>query len=590
MKRMIISLVALMLVLVSTRLVAQVPRVINYQGTLLGSDEQPVAEGEYQITFRIYDFEGTELWSEVHPKVSVSAGMFGVLLGTVSPLGIDFNTQCFLGIQVGNDPELEPRMQLTSAVYSLNSDRVQGYGVSESPTPNTLLPLDANGQIPASAIPGSSGAGGNYLRKNSPDTSRGTNPSPMLLVSNEGELSGDGINGRSIAGRGVEGRSENHNGIVGWTDASDKSGVFGHSGNGSGVTGHSETNAGVAGWTGASNRSGVFGSSTDGRGMTGRSDKNDGAVGWTGAGDKSGVFGHSTSGSGVTGRSDTNDGTVGWTGASDKSGVRGFSTDGRGVVGRSDKNNGLVGWTGASDKGGVYGHSVNGFGMEAHSDNNNAIRAHSSSTNQWVPTIYGQNVGTGDGIYGWSQNRHGIFGVTYSSDPNHAGIYAVNNGAGYAARFDGTAMTKVLEITGGSDLSEQFEIHPYESGLAPSPGMVVSIDPEGEGGLVVSREACDRRVAGIISGAGGVQPGMLMGQKGSKADGSTPVALTGRVYCWADASDGAIQPGDLLTTSDTPGHAMKVTDYTKARGAILGKAMSSLEQGRGLLLVLVTLQ
>jgi len=68
------------------------------------------------------------------------------------------------------------------------------------------------------------------------------------------------------------------------------------------------------------------------------------------------------------------------------------------------------------------------------------------------------------------------------------------------------------------------------------------------------------------------------------------VALTGRVYCLVDASYGAIEPGDLLTTSDTAGHAMKVTNHTKAHGAIIGKAMTRLEQGKGLVLVLVTLQ
>ena len=89
---------------------------------------------------------------------------------------------------------------------------------------------------------------------------------------------------------------------------------------------------------------------------------------------------------------------------------------------------------------------------------------------------------------------------------------------------------------------------------------------------------------------GGVKPGMLMGQKGSEADGASPVALTGRVYCLADASNVSIQPGDLLTSSDVPGHAMRVTDYERARGAVLGKAMSSLKHGRGLVLVLVNLQ
>ena len=97
-------------------------------------------------------------------------------------------------------------------------------------------------------------------------------------------------------------------------------------------------------------------------------------------------------------------------------------------------------------------------------------------------------------------------------------------------------------------------------------------------------------MAGIISGAGGVKPGILLTQTGSEADGDYPVALTGRVYAWADASGGPIAPGDLLTTSDTPGHVMKVTDHARAQGAIIGKAMSSLDEGRDLVLVLVALQ
>jgi hypothetical protein len=71
---------------------------------------------------------------------------------------------------------------------------------------------------------------------------------------------------------------------------------------------------------------------------------------------------------------------------------------------------------------------------------------------------------------------------------------------------------------------------------------------------------------------------------------SRPVSLSGRVYVWADAAHDPIQPGDLLTTSDIPGHAMKVTDYSRAQGAVLGKAMSALPAGKGLVLVLVSLQ
>ncbi len=165
--------------------------------------------------------------------------------------------------------------------------------------------------------------------------------------------------------------------------------------------------------------------------------------------------------------------------------------------------------------------------------------------------------------------------------------------------INGITRTKVIEITGGSDLSEKFDIskpHNIKNYIKQKddfkiePGMVTSIDPKNPGKLLVSSKAYDRTVAGIISGAGGVQPGMLMGQKGSEADGEYPVALTGRVYCKADATLGGIQPGDLLTTSDTPGYVMKVSDYERSHGATIGKAMSSLDKGKGMVLVLVSLQ
>ena len=151
----------------------------------------------------------------------------------------------------------------------------------------------------------------------------------------------------------------------------------------------------------------------------------------------------------------------------------------------------------------------------------------------------------------------------------------------------GTTRTHVLEITGGADLAEPFQVGAQAS---VRPGMVVAIDPAAPGALRIADLPYDRTVAGVVSGAKGIRSGMVMRQEGSAAEGDLPVALTGRVYAWADASYGAIEPGDLLTTSGTPGHAMKVTDHAKAQGAILGKAMSRLEKGTGLVLVLVSLQ
>jgi hypothetical protein len=68
------------------------------------------------------------------------------------------------------------------------------------------------------------------------------------------------------------------------------------------------------------------------------------------------------------------------------------------------------------------------------------------------------------------------------------------------------------------------------------------------------------------------------------------VALSGRVFVLADTSAGGIKPGDLLTSGATPGYAMKAADPLRRQGAILGKAMTGLSEGRGFVLVLVTLQ
>lgn len=150
---------------------------------------------------------------------------------------------------------------------------------------------------------------------------------------------------------------------------------------------------------------------------------------------------------------------------------------------------------------------------------------------------------------------------------------------------NGTTKTSVLEITGGSDLSEQFTVTSNAE-----PGTVLCIDVDNPGALVGSTKAYDRTVAGVVSGAGGLNVGMLMGQEGSVAHGAHPVALTGRVYVKATNAGGVIVPGDLLTTSDVAGHAMKVTDYSQAHGAVIGKALTALDAETGLVLVLVSLQ
>lgn len=144
----------------------------------------------------------------------------------------------------------------------------------------------------------------------------------------------------------------------------------------------------------------------------------------------------------------------------------------------------------------------------------------------------------------------------------------------------------IVEIRGGADLAEPFMV----SDIQPIPvGSALVIDDINPGKLKLSDEPYDRRIAGVASGANGLQPGLLLTQ-GTPLDGSVLVAMSGRVFAFATAKNGSIRPGDLLTTSDISGHLMKATDTERAKGAVVGKAMSILETGEGLVLTLINLQ
>lgn len=169
--------------------------------------------------------------------------------------------------------------------------------------------------------------------------------------------------------------------------------------------------------------------------------------------------------------------------------------------------------------------------------------------------------------------------ITYGTDTNPTANEKI-----VQFRPDGTTVVQVLEIT-GADVAERFPVSDRVE-----PGMVVEIDPQNPGQLRLASGAYNRRVAGVVSGAGDLPVGAILGNLPGK-ENAPPIALSGRVWVHCDATERAIEPGDLLTTADRPGHAMKVEDHGRATGATIGKAMSSLEKGRtGLVLVLVNLQ
>ena len=168
------------------------------------------------------------------------------------------------------------------------------------------------------------------------------------------------------------------------------------------------------------------------------------------------------------------------------------------------------------------------------------------------------------------------------SDGGGAGLLVMRNAAGAdSIVLDGKAGDIVLA---NADCAEEFDIAETED---VEPGTVMVLDQEGQ--LEKSKEAYDRRVAGVITGAGDYTPGIILGRQCSQHK-RMPVALVGKAYCKVDAQYAPIEVGDLLTTSSTAGHAMKADDPQKAFGAVLGKALRPLQQGRGLIPILIALQ
>jgi hypothetical protein len=254
-------------------------------------------------------------------------------------------------------------------------------------------------------------------------------------------------------------------------------------------------------------------------------------------------------------------------------------SDGRGVWGSAQgEGTGVYGTT--QDNVGVWGVASPTNTTETcyavYGSGGNADNSHG---------VYGTVSGAGTGVYGVSVNGEGVRGFSSTS---YGGYFDTGTAGGVALWVQGTASVGVLTIRGGADLAEKFEFNDQATEIKP--GMVVMIDDEHTGGMELATGAYNRKVAGVISGANELAAGMVLGDfEGHKNPHA--VALTGRVWTYVDASDKAVEAGDLLTTSNTPGYAMPVIDDSKAHGATIGKAMSSLAKGeKGMVLVLVNLQ
>ncbi|NRQ32442.1 hypothetical protein HII36_11410 [Nonomuraea sp. NN258] len=141
-------------------------------------------------------------------------------------------------------------------------------------------------------------------------------------------------------------------------------------------------------------------------------------------------------------------------------------------------------------------------------------------------------------------------------------------------------------------MAEQFDLaEEMTDADEAGPGTVLVLNEQGA--LTVCTRSYDSRVAGVVSGAGDRKPALILDRRDPDASGSgaqrRAVAVMGKVWCRADATTQPIQVGNLLTTSSIPGHTMAANDRDAAFGAVLGKALTPLASGTGMVLALVGL-
>jgi hypothetical protein len=283
--------------------------------------------------------------------------------------------------------------------------------------------------------------------------------------------------------------------------------------------------------------------------------------------------------------------------------VKGWGTDSYGMRAGSISSYGIYAYTDRTDhKYSIFSNDIlfsRGIHLETTTTGREGARITTTGTDS-----YGVNINTGGidspGVYavtnggnsqGFAANTHGAnspgvdvkawgtdsYGIKAASVCSSA-IYAATSDPGsYGLITPNKISVEGIVITGVADVAEYM---PVSENVTPGTVMIIGND----GKLQECNEAYDTRVAGIVS----TEPGVSLGTKDTGNQGEEQIAVAGRVPCKVDATKEPIHAGDLLTTSNRPGYAMKATD--PKIGTVLGKAMGTLESGTGVIEVLVTLQ
>jgi len=228
---------------------------------------------------------------------------------------------------------------------------------------------------------------------------------------------------------------------------------------------------------------------------------------------------------------------------------------------------------------------------------NNSSTGSDSSGIQGAAVSLDRGIGVRGGAY--NPNANGGIGVLGEADCFQCTAGVFNAGAGGSVlvglafgrnvfRVDGVGNTFATSYNvGGADFAESMAVAGERKRYEP--GDLLVIDASGSRQAKLSDHAYSTLVAGIYS----TKPGVLASPY--KMDDpnlakEVPLAIVGIVPCKVSTENGPIEAGDLLVTSSTPGHAMKGTDQSRMLGAVVGKALEPLREGKSVIQVLVTLQ
>ncbi len=222
---------------------------------------------------------------------------------------------------------------------------------------------------------------------------------------------------------------------------------------------------------------------------------------------------------------------------------------------------------------GIYSSSQGGFGVSAVSDSSIGVYGTSTSDNG----VRGAS-SSGDGVLGSSETGSGVRGESFNgnffSGSTPTGLIS------FRVRNDGQVRSNVGFTTPAADFAEML---PAEANLAAGDVLVI-----GRGGkLARSTRPRQTSVAGVFS----TKPGFVGGQGiNSEQLNNIPLAVVGIVPVKVTAENGRVRVGDLLTTSGTPGYAMRCANRLQCVGATIGKAMEPLQGSKGVIKMLVTLR